>query len=284
MKKRFKLILLLCFVALFANLGISYAGDIHVQETILTDFTFSQDQYTYDYVSIVDFYYGKPHPDSSLGGIHIGTNPHWPDSLFWSHTLPGNLDVPPNVIIRAKLCIDAKAVNTDQNTVEIQGTYNWDPLNHISPDNTIYDLTAVEQVGFWNQGTLNVIVRAGESQIRIDEAKLLIDYDNPTTDVGEDELASRTEAFQLSQNYPNPFNPGTQISFDLHKTTKVSLLVYNVFGQKVRTLIDTDLPTGRYTVSWDGKNDEGTNVSSGVYFCRLLAGDKMSTKKMTLMK
>ncbi len=283
MKKELKLILLCTLVVLLAGFGASYAGEIHMQETILTNFTFPLDQHTYDYASIVDFYYGKPHPDSSLGGVHIGTNPHWPDSLSWYHTLPDSFRVPPYLIIRAKLWIDAKAVNTDQNIVEIQGTYDWDPLNHHNSDDTIYDLLGMEEA-FWNNGAINVIVRAGESQIRIDEAQLHLDYDNPTSDVEEDEFPSNTERFRLSQNYPNPFNPGTQISFDLPKTTKVSLAVYNVFGQKVRTLIDTNLPAGWYTVTWDGKDDKGIKVASGVYFCRLLAGDKVSTKKMTLVK
>lgn len=283
MKKKLGSILVCTLALLLVSLGASHAGEVHMQETILNDFTFPIDQYTYDYASIMDFYFGKPHPDSTLGGIHIGTNPHWPDSLFWSHTLPDGFHVPPYLIIRAKLWIDAKGVNTDQNTVEIQGTYDWDPLSHRISDDTIYDLTEVEQPGFWNQGVFNVIVRAGESQIRIDEAILLIDYDRGHTDMEED-VSSHIESFQLSQNYPNPFNPETQISFDLPKTTRVSLVVYNAFGQKVRTLLDTSLPAGWYVVRWDGKNDEGRSAASGVYFCRLMAGDKAKTKKMTLMK
>jgi hypothetical protein len=283
-KKKLESMLVCILTILLVSFGASNAGESHIQETILYDFTFPGDQYTYDYASVVDFYYGKDHPDSTLGGVHIGTNPHWPDSLFWSHTLPDDFRVPPNLIIRAKLWIDAKGVNTDQNTVEIQGTSDWDPLNHVISDDTIYDLTGVVQPGFWNQGALNVVVRAGESQIRIDEAILLIDYDSGHTEAEEEEPASQIESFKLSQNYPNPFNPETQISFDLPKTTKVSLAVYNVSGQKVRTLLDTNLPAGWYTVRWDGKDDEGKSVASGIYLCRLLAGDKAKTKKMTLVK
>ncbi|MFQ6032538.1 MAG: T9SS type A sorting domain-containing protein [Candidatus Zixiibacteriota bacterium] len=283
MKKELKAILLCTLAILLASYGISYTREIHMEETILIDYTFSEDQHTYDYASIMDFYH-KKHPDSTKGGVHIGTNPHWPDSLSWSHTLPDGLCVPPCLITRAKLWIDAKGVNTDQNTVEIQGTYTWDPLNHRIHDDTIYDLLGVAEEGFWNQGALNVIVRAGESQIRIDEAILLIDYESVHTDVEEDESASQIEDFELSQNYPNPFNPETHISFSLPKRKEVSLEVYNVYGQKVRTLLNTTLPVGWYKVTWDGKDDEGISVASGVYFYRLLAGDKMYTKKMILMK
>jgi hypothetical protein len=284
MKKELKTILLCTLALLLASYGISYAGEVHMQETILTNFTFSVDQHTYDYASIVDFYYGKPHPDSTKGGVHIGTNPHWPDSLYWSHTLPCDCSVPPAIITRAKLWIDAKAVNTDQNAVEIQTICDWDPLNYSNSDDTMYDLAGVKQEGFWNQGAINVIVRAGESQIRIDEAILLFDYDPGHTDMEEGESASQIEGFGLSQNFPNPFNPETQISFDLPEKALVSLAVYNVFGQKVRTLLEISLPAGSYTVTWNGKDNEGISMASGVYFCRLLAGDKVNTKKMILMK
>ena len=284
MKKELRMILICILAVLLASFGVSYASEIHTQETIRTNFTFPLDQYTYDYASIVDFYHGKSHPDSTLGGVHIGTNPHWPDSLSWSHILPEGFFVPTYLITKAKLWIDAKGVNTDQNTVEIQGICNWGPLNHFDSDETIYDLLGVEEEGFWNQGVLNVMVRAGESQIRIDEAILLLDYDEPTSDVEEDESASHIQGFRLSQNYPNPFNPETQISFNLPEGAKVFLALYNVFGQKVRTLLDTSLPAGWYKVTWDGKDDEGISMASGVYFYRLLAGDKVNTKKMILLK
>jgi hypothetical protein len=283
-KKELTLLFLCTLAVLLPSFGASYACEIQIQETIRTDFTFPLDQYTYAYASIVDFYYGKPHPDSCLGGGFLGSNPHWPDSLCWSHTLPDGFSVPPCQIIRAKLWIDATAVNTDQDTVEIQGTYDWDPLNHWIFDNTTYDLTAVIQEGFWNQGAINVIVWAGESLIRIDEAILLLDYEESTSYVEEDEFASRIEGFQLAQNHPNPFNPETRISFNLPARAKVSLTVYNVLGQNVRTLLNTDLPAGGHKVTWDGKDDKGTSVVSGVYFYRLLAGDEKSTKKMILMK
>jgi len=262
--------------------GSHHCKKIHMKETIYYDFTFPLDQHTYDYASIVDFYYGK-HPDSWRGGVFIGTNPHWPDSLFWSHTLPPNFSVPPYLVTKAKLWIDAKAVNTENNTVEIQGTFDWDPLNHFIFDNTTYDLTGVSEEGFWNYGSIYVIVRAGESLIRLDEAKLLLDYEDHT-DVKEDESSSPIKEFRLSQNYPNPFNPETEISFFLPERTSVSLSVYNVSGQKVRELLNATLPAGSYKVTWDGTDNQGNRLASGVYFSRLSAGGNVSTSKMVLMK
>ena len=133
---------LLALVVLLVNYGVSFSCEINVEETIHYNYTCPLDTHVYDYASVVDFYYGK-HPDSWRGGVFVGTNPHWPDSLLWFHTLPAQLLVPPCLITKAKLWIDATAVNTDNNTVEIQGTFDWDPLNHHIFDNTTYDLTEV---------------------------------------------------------------------------------------------------------------------------------------------
>ncbi|MCP4683847.1 MAG: T9SS type A sorting domain-containing protein [bacterium] len=88
----------------------------------------------------------------------------------------------------------------------------------------------------------------------------------------------------LTQNYPNPFNPGTIIEFELAGRSSVSVEILNVLGQKVRTLVEDVLPAGAHTVKWDGKNDAGLSVSTGVYFYRITAGDFVETRKMLLLK
>ncbi|MEW6654809.1 MAG: FlgD immunoglobulin-like domain containing protein, partial [Bacteroidota bacterium] len=90
--------------------------------------------------------------------------------------------------------------------------------------------------------------------------------------------------FALSQNYPNPFNPTTSIKFQLAQDAKVNLVVYDMLGQRVRTLVDGIQEAGFYTVRWDGSNDFGSKVSSGIYIYRLQAGSFVSTLKMNLMK
>lgn len=88
----------------------------------------------------------------------------------------------------------------------------------------------------------------------------------------------------LQQNYPNPFNPETQIRFVLPKPARVKLEVYNLLGQKVVTLLDREMTAGPNTIVWDGKNGKGENVSSGIYFYRLEAGDLKETKKMIIVR
>ncbi len=90
--------------------------------------------------------------------------------------------------------------------------------------------------------------------------------------------------FALDQNFPNPFNPDTQISYDLPSSTDVFLKIYNIMGQEVRTIVDETQPAGQYTVLWDGKNNYGTRVSSGIYVYVIKAGDFVKSKRMTLLK
>ncbi|NIA29130.1 MAG: T9SS type A sorting domain-containing protein, partial [Actinobacteria bacterium] len=89
--------------------------------------------------------------------------------------------------------------------------------------------------------------------------------------------------FDLSQNYPNPFNPTTTIRYQLPQVVKVRLQIYNIMGQLVRTLVDGEKEPGYHAVIWDGRNDVGMGVGSGVYYYRLIAGEHVMVKKMALL-
>jgi PKD repeat protein len=92
------------------------------------------------------------------------------------------------------------------------------------------------------------------------------------------------EKFALSQNYPNPFNPVTRFTLDLIEQSQVSVVVYNIAGQSVKTLVDEVMSAGSHTLTWDGTNDRGEALSSGVYLYRAVAGNEVLTRKMTLLK
>ena len=90
--------------------------------------------------------------------------------------------------------------------------------------------------------------------------------------------------YELSQNYPNPFNPETTIKFSLAESQYVSIKIYNMLGQEVRTLMNEQRNQGSYNVLWNGKDNNGNQVSSGTYIYRIRAGEFVSTKKMVLLK
>mgnify|MGYP006280947013 CR=1 FL=1 len=102
--------------------------------------------------------------------------------------------------------------------------------------------------------------------------------------VAIEEAVTKPHKFQLKQNYPNPFNPTTNIEFKLKRADKVKLSIYNMLGQKVRTLVSKDMTPGAHKIQWNATNDLGEKVVSGVYFYKLQAGNHTETRKMLLLK
>ena len=110
-----------------------------------------------------------------------------------------------------------------------------------------------------------------------------LSIDAVATDVTQDPGVI-PESYVLDQNYPNPFNPTTQILFSLPKAERTSLIVYNMLGQKVATLIDGLLGLGSHVVTWNGRDSRGMQLSSGVYFYTLRTSSFTSTRKMVMVK
>lgn len=106
-----------------------------------------------------------------------------------------------------------------------------------------------------------------------------------TSDIrGVDAPTPKPKVFALLQNYPNPFNPSTTIAYTVPKTSVVTVRVYDVLGRLVNTLVNTELLPGNYTTIWNGMNDAGQRVGSGIYFYALEAGSFRTMKKMLLVK
>jgi len=103
------------------------------------------------------------------------------------------------------------------------------------------------------------------------------------TDVN-DEPNSLLPDFALRQNYPNPFNPSTQIEFELQRRSITRLTVYNILGQQVRNLVNAELSAGQHRITWDGSDDAGDLVSTGIYFYRIEAEGFTESRKMVLLK
>jgi hypothetical protein len=100
----------------------------------------------------------------------------------------------------------------------------------------------------------------------------------------DDDISQLPLEFALEQNYPNPFNPATTLKYTLKENAKVTLKVYNVLGQLVKTLVNEKQTAGFKTVTWDGTNEAGVKVSSGIYIYRIEAKNFVQSRKMILMK
>ena len=111
---------------------------------------------------------------------------------------------------------------------------------------------------------------------------LLIRAIMPGYGIGVEE--GRTSIYRLSQNRPNPILKSTTIEFAIPKKEHVNLAVYNVAGQKVKTLVDGDISPGSYTINWNGRDKNGRRLAAGVYFYRMEAGKYISTRKLVLLR
>jgi hypothetical protein len=106
----------------------------------------------------------------------------------------------------------------------------------------------------------------------------------PNTSVQDTSGDQGIHSFQLFQNYPNPFNSSTIISYEIMKAGDVTLKIYNILGREVRSLVNSLQKPGNYKVIWNGKNNQGKEVGSGIYFYQLMAGDYKATRKLVLIK
>ena len=151
-----------------------------------------------------------------------------------------------------------------------------------SQTNSTYNTARTMWLGFSFMNIRDVV--ADGTIVRVDICSNILEWFNgsalpccPT----DDEIPG---VYRLAQNFPNPFNPTTAIRFDIKRKGQVSLRIYNVAGQLVRTLVDGELEAGNYSKEWKGLNNSGSKVASGVYFYRLEAGEFESVKKMVLLQ
>jgi hypothetical protein len=90
--------------------------------------------------------------------------------------------------------------------------------------------------------------------------------------------------FELSQNYPNPFNPTTKIDFAVPRSSYVTIKIYDITGREIKSLVNQKMTPGNYTVDWNGRDNNGLQISTGVYFYRFVASGNVFVKKMVLIK
>ena len=111
-----------------------------------------------------------------------------------------------------------------------------------------------------------------------------IDADGTHTLFETEPLGLPPLPFALHQNSPNPFNPSTEIGFSLPRPSEVVLDIYDISGKRVRRLLEEHRPAGQHTAQWNGLDERGSPVVSGVYFYRLMAGKQSDSRKMILLR
>ena len=150
------------------------------------------------------------------------------------------------------------------------------------------DSVAIQQAGFRAvAGIWNYYFVKNDKSLGVHNAKYavaLLYKSLGWTPLFVKELPGTPKDFALSQNYPNPFNPSTNIRFSVPREGSVKLEIYDITGALVRTVLDEAVRAGNKEVAWDGTNTSGARVASGMYLCRMQAGDFVAMKKMIMLK
>jgi hypothetical protein len=158
-------------------------------------------------------------------------------------------------------------ISDDQFTIEI--SISPPPGDDIMTYNGTFTQTGDEASGTWS-AVVSDSVCSGDWEVAF---------------VDVEELANSIPTrFKMTQNYPNPFNSATTISYHVSEITDIELTIFNILGQKIRTLVNCRQSAGSYQIQWDGQDNEGRNVASGIYFYRLKAGEFAKIRKMVLIK
>ncbi|MFQ5824587.1 MAG: T9SS type A sorting domain-containing protein [bacterium] len=190
----------------------------------------------------------------------------------WQDIGQGLPDVPTSAVIVDPLFPNHIYVGNDIGVyVSTDGGNSWEEFKTGMPDAVIVlDLSI---------SLINRKLRVATHGNGVFERKLI---EGPITSVSE-EVPIASE-FRLKQNYPNPFNPSTTIEYTLPIKSKVELRIYNLLGQKIRTLVNQEQTAGTKTILWDSKNELGQTVSSGIYIYRMKAGHINKSRKMMFLK
>ncbi|MBN2010179.1 choice-of-anchor D domain-containing protein [candidate division KSB1 bacterium] len=149
------------------------------------------------------------------------------------------------------------------------------------PDQNIYILDKDYQCALPVRSEQFVVYLSKEIPVR--HFRIIIGTENYAS-ANSESIPLAPLVYQLDQNYPNPFNPTTTIRYQLAMRSHVTIEVFNMIGQKIRTLVNETQMTGQHTIRWDARNDDDLQVASGVYLYRIQAGEFVASKKLVLIR
>jgi hypothetical protein len=232
-----------------------------------------------DYWNSIDTVDGEPFLNSRVQN-YMDDDTNWP-LMNEANNLnldPGFTQVGDGEVEMARWMSEWWAAHTDSNLTAPNFLYHWDPDN----DRFAVQWPLPEVLTYSN----STLLTASEEGLPVGDLYHWYpnEYQQWVTGIEEVNTSTIPGNFVLEQNYPNPFNPETIINYSISKTTDVNITVFNALGQKVQTLVNQKQNTGNYKVNWNGKDNSGKIVSSGVYFYTLKAGNFTSTRKMILLR
>ena len=178
-------------------------------------------------------------------------------------------DLPANW--QSSLCFGINCFSPSLDSIATTSPFG-DPLE---PGDTL--ITSLHVYALTNDGTANVQIQIGT--FRNPEVRTTIDFVATTIPTSVEDENAVVENYYLAQNYPNPFNPSTKINYGLEKAGEVEITVYNILGNKIATLVNGMKSAGNHSVSFNA-----SNLSSGIYFYKIVTNGFVQTRKMILEK
>ncbi len=205
------------------------------------------------------------------------------ESIILDFTYPGSFPAPVLADIDEDGDLDLIVGERDGNVNLVHNTGTaTDPSFELATSNF-----AGAQIALLSTPALTDIDKDGDLDLFVGEEQGQLSFyrnlGSPTS-VSSPETELSPETFIVSQNFPNPFNPTTTIQYQLPKSTQVRLVIYNLVGQKVTTLVSQKHSAGIYSVQWDGKDDSGNSLASGTYFYKLQADNVTELRRMSLIR
>jgi hypothetical protein len=233
--------------------------------------TFSGGDFMYDYFQIADVdlrpparFYGAYPVSGNYDSVYVDT--------VKTASIPNRHLIKVEKISAAPNALDIYGYDSEYSITTPQGSMKGLPVGVEYPGANFKAITLSFPLYFMDFVQAKTLV-----------THVMLDKFFEVTPIGHDE-APVADRFVLFQNYPNPFNPATTIRYTVPKTTRVTLRIYNLLGQEIRTLINTPQLPGEHSVTWNGADNSGRKVSSGIYIYRIEAGDYRESRKMVILR
>jgi hypothetical protein len=215
----------------------------------------------------------KDHTEYNMPRLFKETKGAWLNRPEWDKVQPRFAsDYRPELGDIQIWTIDTNLPRNEEITLQFSGIKNIPGEYSV----ILFDSKSLSYIDLRSESSYNLLSPVEERQFKFMVGK------SDAVEMKLDELLPKE--FTLQPNYPNPFNPSTIIPLVIPDNLDVELAIYNILGERIRTLHKGELPAGRHLIEWDGKNSLGKQLSTGIYFARMIAGENVQSLKIILLK